>query len=165
MSTLQSMPQTRLKNLTVQKWLTKDYQELIQVLKGSEDPTTRLFGESSLPALLQSGQGYVGEAGDIKVCLGLTLQPETGTKTVSVICVGEEGKLTTRMESKDPEATLLFQAFVTDFPQALITTDEGKPLCLFKGRAKDRVFIGYLNLQEFREVTKRKYKDLTVGVP
>lgn len=158
-------------NLLVEKWLHHDLDQLIS--RARNDPLVKKFVASALPSLIQSHQGFIGEVGNIEVCLSISLDSETGKKTLSVVTMDGDYKVQSNVPelkprlttSVDSEVSKLFEVFVTDFPKAVVMTNEGKPLILFQGKGKSRHFLGYLSFDEFRSAYNKKYKTLTVGVP
>lgn len=164
-SQLAQTPETRLYKSKLERWLLGKYSSLTKTLSTIDKLTSR-FVQASIPALLGTCSGFVGEPGDIQICLGVNLDPSTGGKQCKLIYIGEDNETKTKCETKtDQEAENLFYNFVTDFPRAIVTTDQGRPLCLYSGKNENKKFIGYLSLYNFREAKNKKCKDITVGVP
>ena len=155
-------------NAATKKWLTQDFSSI--VVHVSEDAKRKenaiQFCQAGTPALFKTHTGFVAEMGDIQVCLSMSLNATNGEVTGSVCQLNPEtGEMTTRMEKKGDDANLVFQAFVMDFPKAVLTTEDMKPLCLFKGKGKGRMFVGYLSFEEFLKTKRSGVKELSIGVP
>lgn len=124
------------------------------------------FCQAGTPALFKTHTGYVAEMGDIQVCLCMSLNSTSGEVSGEVCQLDPAtGEMKVRMTKKGDDANILFQAFVMDFPKAVLTTEDMKPLCLFKGKGKGRMFVGYLSFDEFLKTKRSGVRELSIGVP
>ena len=120
-------------NAVVQKWLSKTDVSDLTITKPSSDHQRMLLGKYMsmiYPVVEKIKSAFVGETGDIQVCLVVNLEDN---KEISVqIChIDDEGQLKQRIEAKTPDSLQIIQSFVLDFPGAVFTTSTRKPACFF----------------------------------
>ncbi len=139
-------------------WLTMDESELgtYNVNKQDNDSLDK-FITMSIPALNKFHSGFMAEPGDIKVCL--SIQIEKDYELVIHICdLDDNGYLRERITVRGPQATAILKAFVTDYPDSVLTTSQFKTLYLFTqsdNHKKSQNLEGPMNFKTFRRILKQ----------
>lgn len=168
-----------------EKWLNFSTSDLIKTRENStlaprDEKFLDKFLDLSLPVLKKFKSGFVAEMGDIQVCLLIHLE-DNGLIKVEVCSITDEGELKSRIEEKEGKAVQLVKSFITDFPTAVMTTSNRKPLCLFMKKETDTMqtsgfksgsnegslgfFAGYMNWETFKGIISKDTNKITVAVP
>jgi hypothetical protein len=131
-----------------ERWLSLDTEQLISsVFTAEEKKKLDQFLNLGIPVLQKIKSGFVADVGDIQVCLLIhyvslpfaaveekksnnSSFDSSGFK-VEVCHINEEGELLSRIKEQGDKAVQLLQSFTLDFPEAVWTTSQRKPLCFF----------------------------------
>ena len=148
----------------------------------NEDVLIGKFIEMGVPVLKKFKSGFLADIGDIQFCLLLHFETNKELK-VQLCALDDGGQLVDRLTLTGDQAVKMVKMFVADFPNAVLTTSERKPLCLFavpsssgdvdvKKQAADGedvsllgVFQGYMNFATFQRIISDKSKKISVAVP
>ena len=188
------------------RWLSLDTDQLIQTSLTSEDKKKlNQFLNLGIPVLQKIKSGFVADVGDIQVCLlvhyisvpfrneekktednSLTINP-SGLQ-VEVCHINDAGELMARLNEQGDKAIQLLQCFSFDFPEAVWTTSQRKPLCFFTQMKEQKQeletnhfqkssedgdinvlgrFSNYVSFAEFNKIMKssQKMEKISVMVP
>ena len=111
------------------QWLTQDVYALSSHNIKKQSPFIDKYITMGIPALGKFQSGFLAETGDIQVCLNIDIN-KNNEISASVCCLNDSGQMETRFIVSGDPATLLIKAFITDFPDAVLTTPQFKPFVL-----------------------------------
>jgi hypothetical protein len=171
-----------------EKWLNLSVNDIIYESKfprdGRDGKFLEKFLEMGIPVLKKYKSGFMGETGDIQVCLLIHLEEDDNLKT-EICHINDEGELKSRINCLRSDAINVIKAFSWEFPEAVFTTPSRKPLCLFTNK-KDNLykknalssaapdpkiqismgmFVGYMNFKTFKQILSVDTNQITVAVP
>jgi hypothetical protein len=113
-----------------ERWMSLSSEQLLRTTSSPEEKNKLdKFLNLGIPVLRKIKSGFVADDGDIQVCL-LIHHTDEGLK-VEVCHINDEGELFARLVEHGQQATRLLQTFTLDFPAAVWTTSQRKPLCFF----------------------------------
>jgi len=156
------------------RWLTDAADTL--GFKVASIPLLDRFVDLGLPVLKKFKSGFVAEPGDILFCLLLHVEDDGGLRT-QVCHLDDTGQMQARVEATGALALSVLKAFLQDFPAAVLTTAQYKPLCLFAqptdgsasppadGFRRLGLFQGYMSWETFQRVVATHAHQITVAVP
>lgn len=163
------------------RWLTESVEQLADY-KSSDEMLLNKFLEMGLPVLKRCKSGFLAEMGDIMTCL--LVHVEDGKDSahglrVEVCHIDENGQLQARLEVLEDFAARVVKSYLNEYPSAVLTTSNRKPLCLFAKKI-DRTetktskeaemnslgtFSGYMSFLTFKRIVSDQSNKITVAVP
>jgi hypothetical protein len=135
------------------QWLSEDVYTLTSRNIDKQSPLIDKYITMGIPALGQYQGGFLAEMGDIQVCLNIQIQ-KNNEISVSVCGLNDSGQMETRYIVSGDPATVLIKAFITDFPEAVLTTPQLKPFVLMLADPKTKVSGEILGPMTFRTFSK-----------
>jgi len=153
-------------DLLVDKWMTADYETLVATPAGIG---TDIIRNSIYPSLLKSQQGYLAPQGDIKdgLHIGISMDPYNNTYTASVHYFDDDGNRQTHLTVSDEKTLPLLERFVGDFQDAVVMSENMRPLCVFRKTEKtgEKIPIGYMSYLTLKKLYDEKITNFFIGVP
>lgn len=174
MSNENPMPESKLQNF----WLTDSVDDLITrhaSTVASVEPVLSKFLELGLPILKKLKSIFVAEMGDIQTFL--LVHSDSATLKIELCMLDDNGSPTPRISEVGDTAQLILKSYVACYPQAVFTTQQRKPMCLFVSKNGDNSatksddkkslgqLVGPMNFETFKHHFSRESTSLTVAVP
>lgn len=148
-------------------------------------PALARFFDLALPVLKRYKSCFLADTGDILMCLLIhgdnTTTSNTGNDPslrVELCRLDDTGQLQEYARVEGGLALATLKRFVTDFPQAVLTTSARQPLCLFASNRPSSkagpeseeprslgLFQGYLTWHNFQGILQQGFKGINVAVP
>lgn len=165
------------------RWMHHSSQQLISHLNTPKTKLAEKFLKAGLPILKKYKSGFIAEMEDIQCCLLIHLE-DNGEVKAEVCELDENGSLKARITTSGNEASELIKSFVIDFPNAVMTTSQRRPLGLFSKSKADEItneviqkqtgtsvdetlgcWQGYFCLKSFENALQEETGHIYVAVP
>jgi len=159
------------------KWLKGSLDQLIPI-NFKDMKLIERFIELGTPVLKKCKSGFLADTGDIQFCLLIHLEDD-GRFQTEVCVLGDDGELVPRIKEENQAAINIIKSFIIDHPNAVLTTQERKPLCIFSSKnesLKEKsdaamggsgIFVGYMTFNIFKKAVSnpQNVSKLIVAVP
>lgn len=162
-----------------EKWLKGSLDQILQTKMNDQNlKIIERFLDLGTPVLKKCKSGFLADTGDIQFCLLIHLEDD-GQFQTELCVLGDDGELVPRIKEDNQKAITMIKSFIMDHPDAVLTTQERKPLCIFssqKESLKEKsdpavggsgLFIGYMTLNTFKKALHniQNTSKLIVAVP
>lgn len=147
-------------------WLTGNYDTIMKD-RVSNDVIEGFIKKSIYPSLLTTHEGNISPQGEVLhgLHIGLSVDVNNNVHYADIYKIDDQGDRSSILRAENDRALKLVEAFVMDFNDAVVLTQDFKPLCMFDQKTKQRVFIGYLTFANLQDAVARKLDKISIGVP